>query len=128
MDINQPTPLVIKEHDFQEAKNALKKYAEQAEEKIELVGVPTKGGLFHLGNHKVTGSELNDIISSTQNYLINIYKFNQDIIKEFEQVYKAFESLDKGYIAGIVTSIKAAAEVSKQEQKDRRDITARMVK
>lgn len=56
MGTNQTTSLVIKEHDFQEAKNALKRYTEQAKEEVELSRVPTDGGLFNLGDHKVTGS------------------------------------------------------------------------
>ena len=36
--------------------------------------------------------------------------------------YKAFESLDKDYISGIVRSIQAAEKVSLDEQKDRADI------
>lgn len=122
MGINQPTSLVIKEHDFQEAKNALKKYTEQAREEVELSRVPTDGGLFNLGDHKVTGSELNRITSQIQDYFISLNNLSQGLVEEFGQVYKAFEYLDKDYIAGIVASIKAAEEVSKQEQKDRRDI------
>ena len=122
MGINQPTSLVIKEHDFQETKNALKKYTEQAREEVELSRVPTDGGLFNLGDHKVTGSELNRITSQIQDYFISLNNLSQGLVEEFGQVYKAFEYLDKDYIAGIVASIKAAEEVSKQEQKDRRDI------
>ena len=47
METNQITLLDIKEHDFQEAKNALKKYTEQAKEEVELSRVPTDGGLFN---------------------------------------------------------------------------------
>lgn len=122
MDNKHSTSLVIKEHDFQEAKNSLKKYTEQAQKEVELSKVPNDGGLFNLGNHKVTGSELNQITSQIQDYLIKLNNLNQGLVSEFGQVYKAFEYLDKDYIAGIVASIKSAEEVSKQEQKDRKDI------
>lgn len=122
MGTNQPISLVIREHDFQEAKNALKKYTEQAREEVELSRVPTDGGLFNLGDHKVTGFELNRITSQIQDYFISLNNLSQGLVEEFGQVYKAFEHLDKDYIAGIVASIKAAEEVSKQEQKDRKDI------
>lgn len=122
MEQDQTTALVIKEHDFQEAKSALKKYTEQAKEEVELNRVPTDGGLFNLGDHKVTGSELNRITTQIQDYLIGLNHLSQGLVDEFGQVYKAFEYLDKDYISGIVASIKAAEKVSSEEQKDRKDI------
>lgn len=122
METNQTTSLVIEEHDFQEAKNALKKYTEQAKEKVQLSNVPTDGGLFNLGNHKVTGSELNRITTKIQNYLINLNHLSQFLVDQFGQVYNVFEYLDKDYISGIVASIKSAEKVSIEEQKDRKDI------
>lgn len=122
MGTNQTTSLVIKEHDFQEAKNALKRYTEQAKEEVELSRVPTDGGLFNLGDHKVTGSELNRITTQIQDYLISLNHLSQGLVDEFGEVYKAFEYLDKDYISGIVASIKAAEKVSIEEQKDRKDI------
>jgi hypothetical protein len=122
MGTNQTTSLVIKEHDFQEVKNALKRYTEQAKEEVELSRVPTDGGLFNLGDHKVTGSELNRITTQIQDYLICLNHLNQGLVDEFGQVYKAFEYLDKDYISGIVASIKATEKVSMEEQKDRKDI------
>ena len=116
------TSLVIKEHNFQAAKNSLKKYTEKAKKDVEITRVPTKGGLFNLGSHVVEGKEFNDRMSQVQTYLINLNSLSQGLIDEFGEVYKAFESLDKDYISGIVASIKAAEEVSKQEQKDRKDI------
>lgn len=122
MDRPTETPLVIKEHDFQEAKTSLKKYTERAKREIDIHPVPTRGGLFNLGKHPVTGTELNEIISEIEMYLINLNELNQGLVDEFGQVYKAFESLDKDYISGIVRSIQTAEKVSLDEQKDRADI------
>lgn len=122
METGQSTALVIKEHDFQEAKNSLKKYTEQAKKEVEVSRVPNDGGLFNLGDHRVTGSELNKITTQIQDYLISLNNLNQGLVDEFGEVYNAFEYLDKDYISGIVASIKAAEEVSKEEQKDRKDI------
>ena len=122
MEANQTTALVIKEHDFQEVKNALKKYTGQAKDEVELNRVPACGGLFNLGNHKVTGYELNQITTQIQDCLIGLNHLSQGLVDEFGQVYKAFEYLDKDYISGIVASIKAAEKVSLEEQKDRKDI------
>ncbi len=118
----EETSLVIKEHDFQEAKNSLKRYADQAIKDVTLSRVPSTGGLFHLGNHRVTGDELNRVTSQTQDYLISISELNRSLISEFGNVYKAFESLDRDYITGIVAAIKAAEKVRKEELKDRADI------
>ena len=122
MEANETTPLVIKEHDFQEAKNSLKKYVTKSSSDLKLPSVPSSGGLFGLGDHKVTGDELNKVTSPVQGYFIDINKLTECLIGELGQVYKAFEALDKDYISGIVGSIKAAEEVSKKEQKDRADI------
>lgn len=116
------TALVIKEHDFKEAKRSLQKYSEQGQIDVALSRVPTDGGLFNLGNHKVTGSELNGITSQIQDYLIKINTLTQGLVDEFGQVYKAFEALDKDYITGIVGAIKSAEEVSKKEQEDRKKL------
>ena len=116
------TSLVIKEHDFQVAKNSLKKYAVKSNSELSLPSVPSSGGLFGLGDHKVTGDELNRVTSQIQEYFIDINKLAHGLVGEFGQVYKAFESLDKDYISGIVGSIKAAEKVSIEEQKDRADI------
>lgn len=122
MDNDQTPSLVIRRHDFQEAKNSLKKYSEKAKKDVELSRVPCNGGWFNLGKHKVTGSEFNNVTSQIQDYMISGFNSYQGLVDEFEQVYKAFEYLDKDYISGIVASIKAAEEVSRQEQKDRKDI------
>jgi hypothetical protein len=121
-NLAQSSSLIIREHNFQAAKNSLKKYTEQARQNVELSRVPYDGGLFNLGSHKVTGSELNRITSQIQDYLIKMNTLGQGLVDEFGEVYKAFEYLDKDYISGIVASIKAAEEVSIQEQKDRKDI------
>ncbi|RHO34358.1 hypothetical protein [Amedibacterium intestinale] len=122
METNKTTSLVIKEHDFQEAKNNLKKYTDKTKEEVEFIKVPTVGGFFNLGTHKVTGDELNEITDKIQEYLINFNTLSQCLVDEFGQVYKAFESLDKDYITGIVGSIRAAEKVSIEEQKDRKKI------
>lgn len=105
--ISQPTSLVIEEHNFQAAKNSLKKYTEKAKKDVELSRVPTDGGLFNLGSHKVTEEEFNDRMSQVQTYLINLNSLSQGLIDEFGEVYKAFESLDKDYISGIFSKQKS---------------------
>lgn len=117
-----PESLVIKEHDFKAAKDSIKKFAEQAKIDVELGKVPSDGGLFKLGDHKVTGSELNRITSQIQGYLIQNNTLTQSLVNEFGVVYNAFEFLDKDYISYLVDTVEGLKEVSKQEQKDREDI------
>lgn len=112
----------IKEHDFQNAKKSLKKFSEKAKEQIELNSVRTDGGFLWLGDHKVTGTELNTITSQIQDYLIKINQLNQDFVDEFGQVYKAFEALDKDYICWIVAAIKSIEKVHENEADDRATI------
>lgn len=119
---NDAGGLVLKTHDFELAKNTLRQFTERFNKQIELSRVPTDGGLFNLGNHKVTGGELNGITSQIQSYLISINELSQGIIDEFGEVYKAFEALDKDYIGGILLAIKAAEEVSIKEREDRTKI------
>ena len=121
-ETNEVTALVINEHDFQEAKSSLQKYVAKNSSELSLPSVPISGGLFNLGDHKVTGYELNNVTNQIQKYFIDINGLAQDLIDEFRQVYNAFEALDKDYISGIVGSIKAAQKVSIAEQKDRADI------
>lgn len=121
MDTYQTSSLVIKGHDFQKAKEKLKKYTEQAAEKeVGLSKVPSKRGIFK--SDKVNATELNQITEQIQNYLIELNSFNQNVVKEFVEVYNAFEELDNGYISGIVKSIRTAEKISLDEQKDRKDI------
>ena len=121
--IGESTPytLVIKERGFVKAKRKLKEFSKKENKEITLRRVRSDF-IWGLGNHKVTGDELNSITRDIQEYFIDIKKFNLEIIDQFRQVYKAFEALDKEYITGIVTSIKAAEKVSLDERKDRADI------
>lgn len=110
----------IKPHDFQNEKNALKKFSEQKINEIQIDKVKSEERfLFFKRVHQVTGAELNNITSEIQSFLIYQNQLSQRIIEEFGHVYRAFESLDKDYITGIVASIKSAEEVSKKEQENR---------
>ena len=122
MNNDQSITLVIREHDFQQAKNALKKYSERTRTSVNLPQVPTAGKYISFFDHKVTGDELNDVVSKIQDGFIAFNRFNQDIVTELGNVYKAFEGLDKDYIAGIVTSIKATEKVNGKILKEQKRI------
>lgn len=108
--------LVIKTHDFEQAKRGLKEFSQKEADELELDTVKTDGGFLGLGNHKVTGYELNDRLSTIQQHLIDLNTTDNKIIKEFGQVYSALEALDKDYIQAILISIKATEKTSERIQ------------
>ena len=104
--------LVIKTHDFEMAKQGLREFSQKEAEEIEIDTVRMSGGLFGLGDHKVTGYELNTRLGTIQDHLIDINDSINRTIKEFGQVYNALEALDKDYIQAILVSIKATERTS----------------
>lgn len=106
--------LVIKKHDFEVAKRGLKEFSQKKAEELILDTVRTNGRFLGLGDHKVTGDELNNRLCSIQQHLIYLNDTNNRTIKEFGEVYSALEALDKDYIQAILISIKATEETSKR--------------
>lgn len=116
--------LTIKTHNFEDAKLAIKKFSEQTTTDLDLKRVNDKKGvgewlgdaIFGGGigiNHKVTGKEFNELTVQVQAHLRSVNTTQIKLIKQFGEVYKALESLDKEYIQGILISIKATEETSK---------------
>lgn len=114
--------IVLKTRDFEKAKNGLKKFSQKKEAELKLETVDESGSFFGLGNHKVTGAELNERLGVIQKHLIDINQTNIDTVKEFGEVYNALESLDKDYIPAILTSIKAAEKANVEVKKAQGDI------
>lgn len=117
--------LVIKTHDFEDAKLAIKEFSEQTTTDLDLKRVNDKKGVGEwlgdvilgggLGtNHKVTGEELNELTVQIQSHLRSVNSTQIKLIKQFGQVYGALEALDKDYIQAILISIKATEETSKR--------------
>lgn len=104
--------LNIKTHDFEEAKQRIKEFSEKKVGELKLQHVESGSWFFGLGDHWVTGKELNDRISIIQKYFIHLDNTNIKTIKEFGDIYKALESLDKDYIQAIVASIKSIEETN----------------
>ena len=119
-DLNGLTgELVIKTHNFEDAKRRLKEVSEKKIEWLEINIVGTKDKfLFLEGEHKVTGDEFNSRINAIQQHLINLHTKTYENNKEFGEVYNALEALDKDYIAVILTSINAIEEVSKHMREE----------
>lgn len=104
--------LEIKRHSFDVAKNRLKEFSERKEAELAIDRVRTDGGFFGLGDHKVTGYELNNRLESIQGHLIDLNTTNNKTIKEFREVYNALDALDKDYITSIVANVKAIEKTS----------------
>lgn len=116
--------LVIQYHDFENAKEEIKRFSEQTTTDLDLKKVNlSKSVKEFLGDwafgrgigfeHKVTGKELNELTLQIQTHLYSINNTQIKLIKEFGQVYNALEALDKDYIKAILISIKATEETSK---------------
>lgn len=125
--------LVIRYHDFENAKKEIKRFSEQTTTDLDLKRVDDSKGVgefigdlfFGRGiglNHKVTGEELNDLTSQIQMHLCNVNNTQIKLIKEFSQVYSALEALDKDYIQAILISIKATQKTSEGIKKTQEQI------
>lgn len=121
-DLNGLTgELVIKTHNFEDAKRRLKEVSEKKPEEFEIRLVKLKEKFWFLkevGEHKVTGDEFNERIIAIDQHLINLHTKTYENNKEFGEVYNALEALDKDYIAVILTSINAIEEVSKHMREE----------
>lgn len=113
----------IKTHSFEDAKLAIKQFAEQTNSDLELMRVKEKKevlewlGDFVLGSgiktdHYVNGEELNDLTLQIQKHLQSIKTIQIDQNKIFGQVYTALESLDKEYIQAILVNQSSLEEAS----------------
>jgi len=110
----------ISKHDFDEAKEHLKEFAEQSQNELYFDTVRTHEDFFgfEFAEHGVTGKEFNTLVEQTQNYISKFYDNQQKLIEEFGQVYKALEALDKGHIQAILSNIAAIEHINKKIQKE----------
>ena len=104
--------LEIKRHSFELAKNRLKEFSEKTESELAIDKVQTDGGFLGLGDHKVTGYELNRRLETIHGHFIAVNATNNKVIKEFREVYNALDVLDKDYITSIVANVKAIEKTS----------------
>ena len=110
----------ISRHDFDQAKEQLKEFAEQIGEELYFDRVRTHEDFFgfEFAEHGVTGKEFNTLVEQTQNYISKFYDNQQTLIEEFGQVYKALEALDKDYIQAILSSVAAIDHTNKKILKE----------
>ena len=110
----------ISKHDFDEAKEHLKEFAEQSQDELYFDKVRTHDDFFgfEFAEHGVTGNEFNTLVEQIQNYISKFYDNQQTLIEEFGQVYKALEALDKDYIQAILSSVAAIEHNNKKILKE----------
>ncbi len=113
--------VILKKHSFEEKKNKLLNLINKEPEDLSISKVETAGWLFGLNEHKVTGSEMNNITTQIQKRFMTLNQYHLDTLKMFNQVYEVFDKLDKEYIDGIVGSVKAAGFASEQALKAQKD-------
>ena len=113
---------LIKRHNFEVSKKKIETFSNNLPSNPAFDRVEVDGGLFGLGDHKVTGNEMNNFIGKVQYKLIAVNTSLRSIISEFREVYEAFDYLDREYIDGIIGSIESAEEASKQALKAQSDI------
>ena len=118
--------IAIQSHNFEEAKNNLKAFSEEANTDLELEHVESKGGLFKLGNHQVTGTELNNSLSQIQKHLINLNSFDSKMIKEVGEIYNALEALDKDYIQIMLMEMEGIKKANNGVKRAQSDIKKTM--
>jgi hypothetical protein len=115
----------INKHNFDVAKQGIKTFAENlpANPTIERVEEAVVFGRW------VTGEEANRITSQIQRSLISSNENIRKIIREFGEIYKTLEYLDRDYLTGIVASVQAAEaaseatkKISEETQKNTEDI------
>lgn len=115
---------LIQKHNFNIAKNNIERFSRNLPSNPSFSRVEVDGGFLGLGNHKVTGYEMNAFIGVVQDKLISVNSSLRSIIGEFKEVYNAFDSLDGEYINGIISSVESAEDASKQALKAQEDIKA----
>ncbi|MBR1688847.1 MAG: hypothetical protein IJ710_10045 [Prevotella sp.] len=113
---------LIKKHNFDKAKAHIQSFSNKLPSNPAFERVEVDGGLFGWGDHKVTGSEMNNFIGKVQDRLISVNDSLRKIVKEFREVYSAFDSLDTEYISGILSSVEAAEKASGEALTAQKDI------
>ena len=103
---------IVKRHNFDSALRKIQNFSDEVPYIPELKKFDTDGGLFGLGNHHITGYEMNNYVEKVQ----DIFRTHNDIIirtiQEFRDIYSTFDYLDKEYLSGIVQTAVAAAKAS----------------
>ena len=105
----------IKKHDFEIAKKRIGDF-KLSNNGNSFARIDEKE-FFGFFDHNVTGQEMNKHIDKVQNAFIGVNKYINDIVKEFKEIYNAFDALDKEYINGIIKSLEKAQKAINENNK-----------
>ena len=106
---------LIKKHKFEKDKEKIRQNLDSLPSPVTLNSFPTKGSILPCNKHSVNGSEINSsLVEPLQKTLIRQNTSITTLFNIANDVYKALESLDNEYIAGIVAAIKSAEIASEQ--------------
>ena len=114
--------LVVKNQNFEKSISNLNELSKRNSQPVEFERFKENGGFLGMGQKKVTGREMN-VYSET--VMANLALVNERInqcYRQFVEVYHAFETFDKEYIAGIVGSFNQAIEATKKAEDAQKDI------
>lgn len=114
--------LVVKKGKFDDALAKIESESKKNENLPELVRFEEKGGLFSLFPKSVTGAKMNEFTAQLQQNIIIINNKINNAYKQFNDVYAAFESLDKEYISGIIGAFNQAVEASKKAEDAQKEV------
>ena len=112
--LKQENMTMVKKHNFTKSIQQIEEFGKMATKEIEITPVQTEGTFIPFNDHNVTGDELNDVITEIQEHLIEVNKLQIKFVREFSNVYDAFNYLDKDYIDAINNNIHTIGVVSNQ--------------
>ena len=103
------TGLIISNNNlFVEKLNSLKEFNGQLPKETNLPTVPTEGWFFGLGDHNVTGNELNNLTENIQDRMIETNITVIKVVQELAAIYDTFSALDKVYVQEFYFAINTA--------------------
>lgn len=111
-------------HNFDVAIRSIRQFSDNLPADPHFAHTKENGGLFGWGDHKVTGVEMNNLVDNVQQKLIEVNNTLRQTVQEFEEVYKAFDYLDREYISSICVGLESANEASHQALQAQEDIRA----
>ena len=110
----------VKKQNFDKVKNNLKVFSENLPETPQLEKFQEDNWIGLSKN--VSGKEMNDFVVKLQKLFSEANQTSIKIIKEFNDIYKVFETLDKEYIEYFESSINNLILVNDKAQDAQKDI------
>lgn len=114
--------LVVKKQNFEKHVAKLDNLSKQNRQLPELQVFQERTGPFNWFAKKVTGEEMNAFGAQIQDNFIMLNEKTNQFYKQFIEIYNAFETLDKEYIAGIVGAFNQAIDATKKAEAAQKDI------